>query len=102
MKYFTLILAIYFLALNGVPCSDTGNINEDSQVVSLIDYDGEHDQDCELCSPFCHCHCCHVHTIDFGITSFEPYQPKISQEYFDHFDGFENNFFHSLLQPPQV
>ncbi len=85
-----------------MPCSDSENVKEDSLVVSVVDYDAEDDQGCELCSPFCHCHCCHVHTIDFGITSFEPYQPQISQEYFDHFVGFEDDFYHSLLQPPQV
>jgi len=51
------------LALNVVPCSDATNSADDTQVVTVIDIDGDHDQDCELCSPFCQCHCCHVHTI---------------------------------------
>lgn len=85
-----------------MPCNDTVEIEDDSQVVSVIDYDGEHDQDCELCSPFCHCHCCHVHTVDFGITSFEPYQNTISKKYFDHFDSRSKGISLSLFQPPQV
>lgn len=85
-----------------MPCSDTVNSNDDSQVVSVIDYDGEHDQDCELCSPFCHCHCCHAHTIDFGITSFEPQLDKISKKYFDHLNSRGKRISLSLFQPPQV
>ena len=102
MKLITLILSIYFLALNVVPCSDAGNVKDDSQVVTVIDFDGDHDQDCDLCSPFCQCHCCHVHTIDFGIASFEPYKATISKEYFDHFDSLGKGISLSLLQPPQV
>ena len=85
-----------------MPCSDTAETKDDSQVVSLVDFDGEHDQDCELCSPFCQCHCCHVHTVDFGIVHFEPLQPPISQDNFKHFDSLGKDFLHSLFQPPQV
>ncbi|WP_081415677.1 MULTISPECIES: DUF6660 family protein [Aquimarina] len=102
MKYFAFILSIYFLALNVVPCSDTGNITDDSQVVTMVDFDGDHDQDCELCSPFCQCHCCHVHTINFGLAVFKPLQPLISQDNFNHFDSVGKDISLSLLQPPQV
>ncbi|WP_084273485.1 DUF6660 family protein [Maribacter antarcticus] len=102
MKLFTVILSIYFLVLNLVPCGDTDNVDDDSQVVSIMDYDGDHDQDCELCSPFCQCHCCHVHTVDFGITNFVPLQPAISKENFVHFDGHGKDISHSLFQPPRV
>jgi len=102
LKYFALILSIYFLALNLAPCSDVGNVKDDSQITSVYDFDGDHDQDCELCSPFCQCHCCHVHTVDFGIADFEPLQPAIPQEDFAHVDNLGKDFLHSLFQPPQV
>ncbi|MEF3079822.1 MULTISPECIES: DUF6660 family protein [Flavobacteriaceae] len=102
MKFITLILSIYFLTLNTVPCSDIDKSIDDSQVVSVVDYNGEHDEDCELCSPFCHCHCCHVHTISFSLPSFKPYQPEVPKESFNHLDSLESNFYHSLFQPPQV
>ncbi|MEC7772142.1 MAG: DUF6660 family protein [Bacteroidota bacterium] len=102
MKVLTVILSFYFLALNIVPCGDSVQANGDSQVVSVVDFDGDHGQDGELCSPFCQCHCCHVHTIDFGILEFEPIQVDISNESFVHFDKHGKDFTPSLYQPPKV
>ena len=102
VKVVAIILSFYFLALNVVPCSDAANRADDTQVVTVIDIDGDHDQDCELCSPFCQCHCCHVHTISFSLPSFKPYQPEVPKESFNHLDSLESNFYHSLFQPPQV
>jgi hypothetical protein len=102
VKYIAIILSIYFLALNVVPCSDTGKVKDDTQVVTVTDFDSDHNIDCELCSPFCQCHCCHVHTIDFGIASFNPFQDTISKENFSHFDSLGKDIHLSLLQPPKV
>ncbi|MEO2052212.1 MAG: DUF6660 family protein [Allomuricauda sp.] len=102
MKFFTVILSIYVLALNVVPCSDAGNVTEDSQGVYLVQFDGEHSENCELCSPFCQCHCCHVHTIHFGIAKFELLQATIPQDNFAHFDSIGKDITFSLFQPPQV
>ena len=102
VKVVAIILSFYFLALNVVPCSDAANSADDTQVVTVIDIDGDHDQDCELCSPFCQCHCCHVHTINFGLAAFETLQPAIPQEFFVHFDDLGKDIPHSILQPPQA
>ena len=102
MKFLVVILSFYFLALNVVPCSDAEKINDDSQVVTVTDFDGDHDQDRELCSPFCQCRCCPVHTLDFGIASFNPFQDTILKENFSHFDSLGKDIRHSLLQPPKV
>jgi len=102
VKFLTIILSLYFLALNVVPCSDSAQANDDAQDVSVVDFDGDHDQDLELCSPFCQCHCCHVHTIDFGIVEFQLLQTEISNENFAHFDKLGKDFTHSLYQPPKV
>nr|WP_313792101.1 DUF6660 family protein [Muricauda sp. UBA7809] len=105
MKFLTIILSFYFLALNVVPCGDSGTAStakDDAQVVSVMDYDGNHDQDCELCSPFCQCHCCHVHTIDFGIIAFTPLPNPISQENFSHFESVSDGVVSSVLQPPRA
>lgn len=102
VKFLAIILSFYFLALNTVPCGDTANGSNDSQVVTVIDIDTDHDQDCGLCSPFCQCHCCHVHTIDFGLVTFEPLQPEIPHEFFAHFDDLGKDIPHSILQPPRA
>ncbi|MAO18990.1 hypothetical protein CSC80_03915 [Maribacter sp. 6B07] len=102
MKFFAIILSIYFLALNFVPCSDASSVDEGTQVVSVMDFDGEHGQDCELCSPFCQCQCCHSHTIDFRLAIFEPIEPIVSLENFIHFDSLGKDISLSLLQPPRA
>lgn len=93
---------MYFLALNLVPCGDSVPSEDDNQIVSVVDYNGDQDQDCELCSPFCQCHCCHVHTIDIGLDDFQPLQTIFSQEIFAHIDNPGKDFTLSLYQPPQV
>ncbi|WP_420378712.1 DUF6660 family protein [Gilvibacter sp.] len=101
VKVFTIILSIYFLALNVVPCSDTGDMDSDSQTVSVIEFDGDHDDDCELCSPFCNCLCCHVHTVDFGFAELEfPPIPMVGK-IFTPRDKFNIEFSPSVFQPPR-
>ncbi|WP_339652554.1 DUF6660 family protein [uncultured Maribacter sp.] len=102
MKTIAFILSIYFLALNFVPCSDSANALDETQKVSVSDFNGDHDQECELCSPFCQCHCCHVHTVDFGLANFKPFLPSVSQKIFAHFDSLGKDISHSLLQPPRA
>ncbi|MGB5818706.1 MAG: DUF6660 family protein [Saonia sp.] len=102
VKIFAVILSIYFLALNIIPCNDSGHSKDDTRVVSVIDYDGENGQDCELCSPFCQCHCCHSHTVVFNLVGFEPLDVLVSQENYVHLDGSYYSYLGSRFQPPQV
>lgn len=102
VKFVAIILSTYFLALNFVPCNDAGNTKDNSQLVSAIDYDSNHGQDCELCSPFCQCHCCQVHTIDSSLVTFEPLQPTIQQKRFVHFNTLGKDLSISFFQPPRA
>ncbi|WP_363317812.1 DUF6660 family protein [uncultured Dokdonia sp.] len=103
MKLFTIILSIYFLALNFAPCADTVVDSDDTQIEYSLTADADHEHsDNDLCSPFCQCHCCHVHTINFGLVAFQPLQPAIPHEFFAHFDNLGKDIPHSLLQPPRV
>jgi len=102
VKIIAVILSMYFLALNLVPCSDDG-ISHSADVEFQVDLD--HDQDGhngDLCSPFCQCHCCHVHTINFGIVDFVPISIPISQESFGNLSNTGQEITYSLLQPPRV
>lgn len=102
MKVLAVILSIYFLGLNVVPCSDTAPTQDDTQteVVSTQDIDHEH-QDSDDCTPFCQCHCCHVHTLDIRTAAFEPIDLAISDHIFLHFDSLGEDIPHTLLQPPR-
>ena len=102
MKFLAVILSFYFLALNAVPCNDTKDAPSDNVETYVMDIDTEHGQDCELCSPFCNCHCCHVHTINFEVANFEPVVLLSIKENFSHFEGLGKEVAFALFQPPQV
>ncbi|MGB3776452.1 MAG: DUF6660 family protein [Leeuwenhoekiella sp.] len=104
MKFIALILSFYALALNVLPCNDTSAIVDSSQTEVTIssNMDHDHGNEADLCPPFCSCHCCHVHTIDFDVNEFEPLQPVISHKNFVHFDSLGKEIPHSFLQPPRV
>ncbi len=101
MKFIAFILSTYILALNLSPCED--NIPSASDVkVEISQAEDNGHKDLDLCSPFCQCHCCHVHTIDFGLTSFEPLVAIISSEIFTHFDSLGEEIQYSIFQPPRA
>ncbi|MDT0651183.1 MULTISPECIES: DUF6660 family protein [Autumnicola] len=100
MKIFTIILSLYFLALNFAPCSDTVPDSDDTQLEFSQTTDADHN-DSDLCSPFCQCHCCHVHTIDFELMTFEPFQDPISNMILTSFQHHGKDFHTSLFQPPR-
>ncbi|WP_340066610.1 DUF6660 family protein [Ascidiimonas aurantiaca] len=104
MKIAALILSFYILALNLQPCNDTDFPDDIAQMEVAMDMDLDHSEKgaLDLCTPFCTCHCCHVHILDFGLPGFEPIMMDISMEPCIHFDNVGKEFTHSLLQPPQV
>lgn len=70
MKYFALILSFYFLGLNFVPCEDAGELSGKDPLVQEINQDLKNTpNDTDDCSPFCQCHCCHVHVTKLDFTS---------------------------------
>ncbi|MCM4158111.1 DUF6660 family protein [Gramella sp. AN32] len=103
MKILAIILSFYILALNALPCDDINTYADNFQTEVAHSGDSDHNQSAfDLCPPFCTCHCCHVHTIDFGASSFEPLTPLVSSEIFGHFDNIGQETTYSLLQPPRV
>ncbi|WP_157812178.1 DUF6660 family protein [Polaribacter sp. ALD11] len=103
MKILTIILSFYLLGLNFAPCGDTAVNKSDinSEISQLIDSDHGHST-IDTCSPFCHCNCCHVHTIAFDILKFKPIKLLMPQLHTKYFDGRNKGYQNSLLQPPRV
>ena len=102
MKWFPFILAVYFLGLALITCTDGDVLPElsDSGHVVLMDDDhAGHDHqtsDFDGCSPLCTCHCCHIHVtvgeatdittiIDYLISS-PSYLDNFKESH--HFDFF--------------
>jgi hypothetical protein len=105
VKIFTVILSFYLLALNFTPCNDVAEDNDKNDVlIELSQNDcSNHDHNTsDLCSPFCLCHCCHVHTLDFVLNNFEPFQPSDFELSTIHFESHGKDISDSLFQPPRV
>ena len=106
MKIFAIILSIYFLGLNFIPCDDTAvSENQDNIAVGMnldLDQQEEHNSGADSCPPFCECHCCHVHVVKFTPSIFEIFEPEISflAPAFGESAGKEIAFSH--FQPPRI
>ena len=103
MKNLAFILSIYILALNFTPCEDSsvidGSVNAE---LSQLENTNHNHNAADFCSPFCHCQCCQVHTIDVAILSFEPLSITISSEVFFHINNLGKEIPSTLFQPPRV
>lgn len=100
MKILACILMVYLLGLNFVACNDQVSINSDNQITQ-ISADQSHDHQ-DACSPFCQCHCCHVHVIEINATAFSTTQPELNKLLFFHRDNSGWEIPKSFLQPPRV
>lgn len=106
MKIFAVILSIYFLGLNFIPCDDTAvSENQDTIAVSM-DLDQEQQEyqhsGADDCPPFCQCHCCHVHVVKFNPSTFVVFESKIPflAPLFEESAGKEIT--NSHFQPPRI
>ncbi|MDT0642540.1 DUF6660 family protein [Zunongwangia sp. F363] len=108
MKIIAFILSLYVFGLNLLACNDndSSEISSDSEITAVsfqeMDVDHSHNQTADLCPPFCSCHCCHVHTVDFGSSNFEPLITDIPSKAFVHFDNLGDEPILSFLDPPRV
>ena len=103
MKFLAFILSIYILALNFAPCEDNGNADNNVKIEISQSGDINHAHNViDLCSPFCQCHCCHIHATQFNLEEFTVASHKISTELFLHFDSLGKDISNSILQPPRV
>nr|WP_146052733.1 DUF6660 family protein [Aquimarina sp. I32.4] len=92
------------MALNLMPCNDTISTTEDTHIETSTCTGDTHDDSTEndLCSPFCQCHCCHVHVVDFNINSYQLLLPEMYPQLFTHFDSVGKEIPDLPFQPPKV
>ncbi len=104
MKLISVILAVLMLYLSGMPCDDIEVVDNDG-VVTYSPTQHDHNGDssgCDICSPFCICHCCHTHIVipnhPLG-TSLAIIQ---GQQKVDHYqDFYPNGIIYAIWRPPQ-
>ncbi len=102
MKFLAVILAFYIFALNLAPCEDTAAVDNLTSIEISQPADDHQHQGLDLCSPFCICHCCHIHATNFKIVDSTLTSTDISKKVFFYSNRLEKDFYTSILQPPQV
>ncbi|MDT0294931.1 DUF6660 family protein [Mesonia ostreae] len=106
MRVIALIFSIYILGINFVPCNDVAQENLSNDLVENVanteQHSHSHDNFLDLCSPFCQCHCCHIHVIKYQVTNFETLHNEASTQKFAHIDNSGKDITNPLLQPPRV
>ena len=107
MNVINFILSVYLIVLSCLPCADlkvntTANIS--TEVLANHDKHA-HDNEIDLCSPFCSCNCCGQQILNFNqeITFvFNKIFLKISTQIPTYKPIFTSNFYGSIWQPPQI
>ena len=100
LKIFAAILTLYLGALIVWPC---GDLACEQQLQQTEQHDHDHGEDTEdLCSPFCHCQCCHVNVVlsqpFFSFENADPYTVYSSL----YSDLVPDSPFISMFRPPKV
>ncbi|MCL5244631.1 hypothetical protein M4I21_02345 [Cellulophaga sp. 20_2_10] len=101
MKVLTIILSLYILTLNFIPCEDVV-VLDSSDTVNLVQSSLDNHGHVDMCSPFCQCHCCHINATYYAIVEVELPSPDISANLILYFNSLGKDISRSFLQPPRV
>lgn len=89
-----------------MPCDDAVASNEEEKISVSVELDqDQHEKEkggADDCPPFCQCHCCHVHVVQFYPSGFEVLESQISTLIIQKGDNFEEEIPDSHFQPPRV
>ncbi|MEN2401168.1 DUF6660 family protein [Flavobacterium sp. MC2016-06] len=105
MKWITIILSIYLIALSNMPCADMEVNSIVHQTAQFSSESHSHDKDNDLCSPFCACNCCGAQILSYQSSisyNFPIVYNAISVAVPDYKSVFISNFYGSIWQPPQI
>lgn len=105
MKHLILIFAVIFSGIAIMPCQDAAA----SEIACSTEMSGHEATDAhsdetaeDLCSPFCACHCCHIHKVRIAA-SVNTLLPLTAEESKEALTAalLSKNFF-SIWHPPKV
>ncbi|WP_081209206.1 DUF6660 family protein [Salegentibacter sediminis] len=104
MKFLTIILSFYFLGLNFLPCDDAVVYEDQENVSVVLDSNQDHRESDgqDVCPPFCICHCCHVHVVQFSTAKFEVIEPAVSTLIVQKGERLGEEIPNTHFQPPRI
>jgi hypothetical protein len=107
MKFFTLLLAFYLLAISLLPCSDVHNDCKNTLTQNEQQQNQDHKTTHrDICSPFCSCSCCQVVSNIPQQTIFPQLEAKFqflaAPVFLTQSNFFHSQFLSSIWQPPRT
>lgn len=106
MKWITILLSIYLMALSNMPCADM-EVNSVAHKTAQFSSEANHthDKQNDLCSPFCTCNCCGAQVLSYQtsvVFDFPVTCSIISIPLPNYNSVLTSNFYGSIWQPPQI
>ncbi|WP_273246633.1 MULTISPECIES: DUF6660 family protein [unclassified Flavobacterium] len=108
MKWLTLILSFYFVLLASIPCADAAvnhTHNTTSKETTSNHDKHTHDQQNDLCSPFCVCNCCGAQIMNYApeiVFNLSVVTAEIEIQLPNYQSVFTSDFYDTIWQPPQI
>jgi len=101
MRIFALILALYTIALTIVPCNDVHE-GQHNTPMSIEAAQEHHEEDRDMCSPFCLCNCCQGFVIVTAIRHLESASFSSGVDFTLINELVHSSFSASHWQPPKI
>ncbi|WP_417884943.1 DUF6660 family protein [Zunongwangia sp.] len=100
VRFIATILSILFLSLSFIPCDDVANASESEE--HIVQSYAHQNNDSDLCSPFCQCHCCHSHVVVQDLQVFDIANSCYFTTNFKYLEKNTLEFSDRFIPPPQV
>jgi len=101
MKIFAVIFALYTVVLSLAPCCDESEQANIQQTIQQSQ-NHHHDEENELCSPFCQCSCCHAFIV-LHLLKQNSITPVLDQQQVLSTKGhLPSSFAADFWQPPRM
>lgn len=100
-KILTNVLWVYLLGLLVLPCNDACSRDSHELPVTMEQAQDHHEEENDLCTPFCICSCCASPVIVDQIADLEFYKSEFNC-YSDCYKPSYSRYSHSIWQPPKI
>jgi len=101
VKLLSIILSIYLIGLTVVPCEDDAN-KEEISIEQVSNLESQQETGADLCSPFCQCHCCHIHVLSIANHTSEVLDIQVSTRIIERHQESGIELPNTHFQPPRI
>lgn len=101
MRIFCLLFAFYTIGIAIAPCNDVYG-HAGTAAISLSEAQDHHEEDNDMCSPFCICACCQTIASVVSFYHFHLASPVALSVFSSHAEDFISAPFFAIWQPPKL